>query len=110
MHDRHEVLRVPPPDLVHLRRCLEGVERVLTDRVEHPKPAAAPAAKQALDHERLECVDIRAEDGLGRLDREAASEGGEPAEQLLLLRLEQLVTPLDRGSKRALPRRRIPSA
>ena len=48
----------------------------------------------------------RAADGLDRLELEAAREDGEPAEQRLLVRLEQVVAPLQRGGEGVLARGR----
>ena len=49
-------------------------------------------------------------DALRRLEREACPEDGKVSEQLLLVRLEQLVAPLDRRVQRALSRGRVARA
>ena len=100
------------------RRCTSSAsgaassssDRVLPDRVEHPQATAAPAADEVLDDERLESVEIGVADRLSRLEREASPEDRELPEELLLLRLEQLVAPLDRRAQRSLPGRRVARA
>ena len=81
-----EVLGVPPIHLVGVGSCVEQLDRVLPDRVEHAQAAASPAADEVLDDERLEGVEIGLADCLRRLEREASSEDGEAAEELLLVR------------------------
>ena len=55
----------------------------------------------AIDVEAVARADL-----LGRLQLEAAGEDREPAEQQLLVRLEQVVAPLERRGQRLLPGRR----
>ena len=98
---------MPPCDRLGFVRLFELLARVLADRLEHPEAAARPAAQEALVDERLQLVEVGVADGLGRLEREAAGEDGEPAEQALLLLVEQVVAPLDRRPQRALPLGRV---
>ncbi len=66
-----EVLRVAAPELCRIREVVETLERVLANRLEHPE-AAVPPTQQALLDERLQCVELRLADGLGRFERTAA--------------------------------------
>jgi hypothetical protein len=70
---------------VGVRRLVQGHLRELADRVRHAHAPIAPAPHEALQHERLEQVEIASTHSLGCLDREAPSERGEPAEEALLL-------------------------
>ena len=72
------------------------------------KRSVVTNANEALVDERLERVEVGVADLFGGGKRAAAGEDGEPGEELLLGRLEQLVRPLDRRAKRllALTRRR----
>ena len=69
-----------------------------------------PAADEVLLDERLECVEVGVADGLRRLHRKASREDGKPTEDLLLLRIEQVVAPRDRGAQRSLPVRCVAGA
>ena len=89
------------PERVALAALVEPLGRELADRLEHHEALAA-AAEQALVDERLEQVEVGVADRLGGLRRHAAREDGEPAEQLLLLGVEQLLAPRDRRVERAL--------
>ena len=65
----------------------DGVEplgRELADRLEH-RVALRREAQEALLDERLERVDVRVGDGLGRVERAAAREDREAAEEPLLV-------------------------
>ena len=114
-----EVLRVPMPnplELVPVRvRQLPG--RVLPDRLQHGEPESTAVelgpADQAVVHERaqdLEHVEVGAADGLGGLQRPPAREHRQPGEQPLLVGVEELVAPRDRGLQRALAFGEIASA
>src|SRR5436190_353791 len=59
---------------------------------------------------RIERVEVGLAHLLGRLDREAAGEDGEAAEQLLFRLVKELVAPLDRRAQRPLALRRVSSA
>src|SRR5436190_9173800 len=89
---------------------LEQLACELPDRLQHPEAAALPAAEQALLEQRLERVEVGLAHLLGRLDREAAGEDGEAAEQLLFRLVKELVAPLDRRAQRPLALRRVSSA
>ena len=91
--------------------CVEPLERVLADRVEHAEAPGSPARRTRLfSTSDSSCVEIAVADGLRRLEREASAEHAESTEQLLLLAVEQLVAPLDRRAQRSLPRRRVAGA
>ena len=98
---------MPQSHVLPVRRLVEPLERILADRVEHAEAAAAPPPNQALLDERLEDVELGVAYGLRRVERKAAGEHRQPPEELLLVRLEQLVAPLDRRAQRALARRGV---
>ena len=82
----------------------QALERELANRLEHPvallsEPARA-AAEEALVQERREGVEIGVADGLGCLQRASSAEDAQPREELLLVRVEQVVRPRDRRSER----------
>src|SRR5439155_15549286 len=87
----------------------EPLDRVPANRLEHPE-ALVRVAHEALVDERLQRVEIRACDVLGGPERAAAAEDGQACEQLLLVRVEQLVGPLDRRAQRLLARVCVPPA
>ena len=72
---------MPAPDLFELPALLEPLERELADRLEHPEPVLALPDEALLDEGR-EHVEVRVADLLGRFEREAADEHGEPAKSL----------------------------
>ncbi len=82
--------------LLGLGRRVQPLERVLADRVEQAEAAAAPAADEALDDERLELVEVGIADCFRRLEREASPEDGKLPEELLLARVRA-----DHGSTRS---------
>ena len=94
-----------------LREALAG-ER--PDRVEHREPRrfsrSAVAHEQALGHEPVERVEIRAGDRLRRADRRPAGEYGEAGEGALLGLVEQRVAPVDRRAQRPVAGGRIAGA
>jgi hypothetical protein len=96
------MLGMPQSHVVRVRRLVEPLECLLADRVEHAEAAAAPPPHEALHDERLEDVELGVANGLRRAEREAAGEHRQPLEELLLVRPEQLVAPLDRRAQRAL--------
>ena len=86
----------------------------LAHRLQHPEARLALdallLAQQALVDQRGNAVEdierpLRVDDRLGRLQRAAAGEDGQAAEEDLLLRGEQVVTPGDGVAHRLLPRR-----
>lgn len=72
----------------------------LADRLEHPETLlvepARPAPDETLVEQRAERVEIGVAYGLSRLDRAAATKGGEPPEETLLVIVEKVVGPGDR--------------
>ena len=106
--EREEVLGVSSPDLVGLAACLESLERVRADRLEHREARLAVGllllAEQAVVDQRRQARQepVAAADRLGGLERAAADEDGEAREQRLLVGAEQLVAPVDRRAQRLL--------
>ena len=82
--------------VVGFTRRLQLLGRELANRLEQAEPAAAPAADEALGHERLERPEVGAGHGLGTFGREAAREDAQPPEERSLLLVEQVVAPGDR--------------
>ena len=77
--DREEELGVAQPGGLGLRRLVEPVDRVLANRVSSMPSRPLPhRLTQALDDQRLECVQVGTADRLRRLEREASVENGEP--------------------------------
>ena len=83
---------------VDVGQMLEGV---LTDRLEQREAAGRAAAHEALVDERCDGLHVTAE-RFGRVDREAAGENGEPRQQVALVRLRELVAPVERRAQRPL--------
>ena len=79
----------------------QSLGRIFSNGLEHPV-ALIGEAQQALLHERLQSVDVRAAHLLCGLERAAAGEDGETAEEALLVLDQKLMRPLDRGSERLL--------
>ncbi len=100
-----EPVRVTVVELARVREPFEPLCRELADRLEHPV-AVAGAAEQALVDQRRDRVDVGAADLLGGLERAAAGEDGQPGEDVLLARRQQVMAPGDRRAQRALPLRR----
>jgi hypothetical protein len=101
------VLGVAAPERTVLCLGSQPFRGELSDRLQHPVAPLTllfPMAKQALVEERLERVDVDLAHRLGGLVVAAASEDREPAEEPLLLRIEQVVRPLDRRAQRLLAR------
>ena len=67
---------VPPPHLRLLAARREPLTGVLPDRLEHPE-ALAGVAEEALVDQRLQRVEVRPGDRLGRLHGAAAAEDGQ---------------------------------
>ena len=99
--EREEVIRVPATDLVGLARGLEALTGKLADRLQHPEAPAGPP-DEALVDERLQRVDVGADDLLGGVEGAAACEDRQPREQLPLRLAQELVGPLDRRPERLL--------
>ena len=85
--------------------------RVLADRLEHPEAWLAGGhvlrPEQAVVEQRFDTrdhVDLEVTgDRSSTVQREAADEDAEAREESLLLRAEEVVTPLDRGAQRPVP-------
>ena len=92
-----------------LRRPLEPLDRVLTDRLQHPV-APTREAEKALVDERLERVEVRATHVLRRAERAPAGEDRESCEELLLALVKEVVGPLDRRAERLLTCFGVPAA
>src|SRR5437667_7562399 len=86
------------PKLVTLTCLLEPRACVLADRLQHPEALLA-VAEQTLVDERLHGVQICFRDRLGGLQRGPAGEDRKPGEEPLLVLVQQVVTPLDRGAQ-----------
>jgi hypothetical protein len=101
--------------------CDQALECVLADRPEHPEAHVCDAARATALLTNQAFVDKRFDARQGfdaeppawiahvghRIEREAAGKHPESTKQCLLRAREQLVTPVDRASERALPRRLI---
>ena len=93
---------------------VESLEAVLAHRLEQVIARSGFAGvhdEQRLVHQRRDAIQdvfglerIADTDGFRRLEREAAGEDGEPAEQRLLAVLEEPVAPVHRAAKRSLSR------
>ena len=96
-----EVLRMTAAQLLLLTTCVEALECVLTDRLEHAKARLVRlvAAEQALVGQRGERDEARVADGLGGLERAAAGEDGERRKQPLLFLVEQVEAPVQSGAE-----------
>ena len=84
------------------RVLLESFRGVLSDRREHEEAALGGLPQEALVDQRAQGVEIRLADLLCGLEVEAAGEHGQPAEQPLLLPVEEFVAPVDRPPQRPL--------
>ena len=103
-----------------LARVVEPLARVQPDRLEQPVAPLASALvrgdERLLDEAREHVGAPRdvetgaGADGFDRAELEAAGEDAEPPQQHPLVRLEQVVTPLERRLERLLPRRRRAAA
>ena len=101
LREPQEVVGVAPPQLFDLARLLEPLGRVLANRLQHREPrcfvrsfdADQPAVGQG--REPVDDVEAVPAHAFRRLERAAACEHREPQEQVLVVRLEQLVAPLD---------------
>src|SRR5262245_38237766 len=85
----------------------EALACELADRLQHREPAVS-LADEALVDERRERVQVAVTDLLGRIESPAAGEDAQACHEVLFMRLEEVVAPLDRGAQRALPLWEIP--
>ena len=88
---------------------VEPLGGVLVHRLEHPV-ALAVEDDEALVDERLQRVEVGVAHLLGGVERAAAGEDRETAEQAPLVVGEQLVRPVERGAERLLARARVAAA
>jgi hypothetical protein len=107
-----EPVRVAAPDRVGVAASVEPLECVLANGLERRDPGLRrpfnALEKVVVDQgfDQLQHVLARA-DRFDRLDRRPSDEDGHLAEEALLVRIEQLVAPVERGPKRPLPRREV---
>ena len=88
----------------------EPLASVLANRLEQAEPRLLPA-NEALVDEGLEAEhDVRTQHLLGVFERPPACEHGQARKERPLTIGEQRVTPVQRGSKRSLPRRKVARA
>ena len=119
--EHEEVRRVRLADGAVLAARHQSFERVLPDRLHHRQTGLAVGMlaqlQQALVDQRFDAVDdvdtqilFRVGHGLGGLERAAADEDRQAAEQPLFGLAEQVVAPGNRRAQRLLTRRQIPRA
>ena len=104
LREGEEVRSVTSPHVGRVGGAVELLGRELADRLEHEEAVALAGADEALVDERLRDVEVGVRHRLGREQRPAAGEHGEPRERLLLVGVEQVVAPLDRRAQGLLPR------
>ena len=92
--------------LRQLRVARTLLARERPDRLEQVE-ALAVGADEALRDERRQVVELRAADGLGGVEVEAAGEDAEAREQPPLVLAEQLVAPRDRRPQRLMALRKV---
>jgi len=102
------VPRVPGGDLIPLAGVGEPLTGELADRLQQAEALSLRVElHERLVHQRLELVEAATArlgaDGLDVGERAAAGEDGEPAEEPLLLLVEEGVAPVDRRAQRLLP-------
>ena len=104
--DEEVVLRVPSAKRTLFALGSQLLCCELTDRLEHPvtRTLVLTPPDETLVEQRLQRVGVTVAHGLRGLECAAAGEHGERAEKTLLLRLEQVVRPLDRRAQRLLTR------
>ncbi len=101
---------VTAPQLVGLAGLLELLGRVLANRLEHQEAVVRDRLQKAEIDERAQRVEVRVTNLLGGGKWEAPGKDREPAEEDLRLRVEQVVTPLDRCPQCSLVFRDVPGA
>ena len=101
LRQAQEIVGVPLPEPLTVPLGVESLGGVLADRLQHPE-ALRRVPNQALVDERLQAVEARVDDLLGRLQGAAAAEDREPSEEGLLVVRQQVVRPLDRRPQRPL--------
>ena len=93
-----------PPQGVLLAGHVEPLPGELADRLEHPEALLAvrvgAAADEALVEQRGKRVEVGLAHLLGVVEGAAAAEDGEAREEALLVAVEQVVAPGDRGAQR----------
>ena len=106
---REEMLRVTAARCVRLARHQQELVSVLTHRLEHLE-ATVQVPEHALVDDRGQLVEVGSRHRLRSRPVEPSGEHGESPEELLLVRRHQVVAPVDRGTKRLLPCRRVTRA
>jgi hypothetical protein len=121
LREREVDVGVPPPRGKLFAAGRQLLLRELAHGFQHPEARLAPPllrlAQQARVHQRCHPVQhvgraaaARAANPLRRVQREAANEDGQAAEEGLLLRRQVVVTPGDGVPHRLLPSRQVPPA
>src|SRR5262245_28189294 len=91
------------PDELDLTRFGQAGSGVLADRLEQPIPTGLGDDKRFVDKPRKHLkYAVNPANRRGCLQREPTREHGQPAKNLALVRIEQVVTPVDRSSQRLL--------
>ena len=108
LRECQKVLGVAPTQIVGPVRLLDSLGGVLADCLQHREPrlllrafyaSEAAVGKRGEPVDDVEAVSAHA---LGGAEGASARKHSEPGEQLLLLRLQQVVAPVDRRANRAL--------
>ena len=108
-----QVLGVSAAELLAFAPSLELLPGVLAQGREHRQAQSVRGVAlpdEALLDQRFDRVEARVAHRLGRLGATAAGEDGEPREDRPLVRVEQLVTPVDRRPQRLLALREVARA
>ena len=120
--ERQERRSVPVAQRVGLAPLSELLQRVLANRLEHresdvavevfadPQQALFRESLQSAEHVERQVVVGDPADGVGRVDRTAAGEHAEPREQRLVIRIEEVMAPVDGAAQRSLALRHVASA
>ena len=114
VHELEEVVEMPAVDVVGLTRRLELRERVFADRLEHAEARFPRGRGSGSDQAGIqECLEGRRHvevvpgDRLDSVERDSSNEGSQHPEDLLRIRIQQVVAPVDRRAERALALREI---
>jgi hypothetical protein len=113
-----EVAGVAVGEIVGLAGRVQPLPRVLADHLQHVEAERIVARHHPLDeavvHQRLQAIkhlhpETLVADPLGRLAGPPAREDRQVGEEASLVRVEQLVAPVDRRAQRALTPRKVAS-
>lgn len=105
--DGGEVHRVPPPRALVVSALLDDV---FAHRFEQPVAPTLRLDQARVDEPREPGQRVRPDDGLERVEVEAARERREREQDVALAASEQVVAPVDRRAERAVSRRRVAGA